>query len=108
MTAIQPPSPKSPTFYGSGSASPPKLADEHEVISSLESVKVDNKTAKAKLKRKWSYETRRHFQPTWATLHPWAEAAIVNSNGNITQVRCIICSLVEKKEFLYVPKIDGP
>lgn len=39
--------------------------------------------------------------------HPRAEPAIANSNGDITQVHCIVCSTIEGCEKLYVLEIDG-
>ncbi|KAG0611275.1 hypothetical protein M758_7G128500 [Ceratodon purpureus] len=57
-------------------------------------------------KRKKNYDLRRHFQDSWAAKLPWAEA-VVGCDGSITQVRCKICSNVEAREKLMVPKIDS-
>jgi hypothetical protein len=57
-------------------------------------------------KRKKSYELNRHFQDSWAAKLPWAEA-VVGADGRITQVRCKICSDIEGREKLLVPKIDS-
>lgn len=114
VSANPPVSPANRTYHGSSSGSPSNSISKHKVISSsMESMKdvttEKGKEAKAEvqLKRKCSYETRRHFQPRWAMLYPWAEAATVDCDGNVTQVHCTICSKIEGHEFLYVPKIDG-
>jgi hypothetical protein len=57
-------------------------------------------------KRKKGYELNRHFQDSWAAKFPWAEA-VVDVDGRITQVRCKVCSDVERREKLLVPKIDS-
>jgi hypothetical protein len=57
-------------------------------------------------KRKKGYELNRHFQDSWAAKLPWAEA-VVGVDGRIMQVRCKVCSDVERREKLLVPKIDS-
>jgi hypothetical protein len=37
---------------------------------------------------------------------PWAEA-VIGASGQVTQVRCKICSEVEHREKLLVPKINN-
>jgi hypothetical protein len=48
----------------------------------------------------------RHFQDSWAAKLPWAEA-VMGADGRITQVWCKICSDIEGREKLFVPKIDS-
>lgn len=43
----------------------------------------------------------------WAALYPWAEPTTVDADGQVTQVHCTICSKIEGREMLYVPKIDN-
>lgn len=57
-------------------------------------------------KRRKNYDQNRHFQDSWAAKLPWAEA-VVGESGLITQVRCKICSDVEGREKLLVPKLDS-
>ena len=57
-------------------------------------------------KRRKNYDSNRHFQDSWAAKLPWAEA-VVGVDGSITQVRCKVCSDVEGREKLLVPKIDS-
>jgi hypothetical protein len=66
---------------------------------------IANAVHEASRKRK-TYELNRHFQDSWATKCPWAEP-VVGINGRITQVRCKICTDVEGREKLLVPKIDS-
>jgi hypothetical protein len=53
-----------------------------------------------------SYEGNRHFQDSWAAKLPWVES-VLGANGFVAQVKCRICSDVEGREKLLVPKIDG-
>jgi hypothetical protein len=53
-----------------------------------------------------AYELNRHFQESWAAKCPWAEV-VVGVDRHITQVRCKICTDVEGREKLLVPKIDS-
>jgi hypothetical protein len=57
-------------------------------------------------KRKKSYELNRHFQDSWAVKLQWAKA-VMGADGRIIQVRCKICSDIEGREKLLVPKIDS-
>jgi hypothetical protein len=57
-------------------------------------------------KRRREYDLNRHFQDHWAAKMPWAEA-IIGASGQVTQVHCKICSEVEQREKLLVPKIDS-
>jgi hypothetical protein len=57
-------------------------------------------------KRKKGYELNRHFQDSWAAKLPWAEA-VMGIDGKVSQVRCKVCSFVERREKLLVPKIDS-
>jgi hypothetical protein len=57
-------------------------------------------------KRKKSYELNRHFQDSWAAKLPWAKA-VMGTDGRISQVQCKVCSFVERREKLLVPKIDS-
>ena len=57
-------------------------------------------------KRRRSYEGNQHFQDSWAAKLPWAES-VLGANGSVAQVKCQICSDVEGREKLLVPKIDG-
>jgi hypothetical protein len=59
----------------------------------------------ASRKRK-TYELNWHFQELWAAKGPWAKA-VVGVDGCITHVRCKICTNVEGREKLLVPKIDS-
>lgn len=56
--------------------------------------------------RKRSYEMRRQFQDNWGFRFPWVEA-VHDDKGHITQVKCSICSVVEGRDKLLIPKIDG-
>jgi hypothetical protein len=66
---------------------------------------IANTVHEASRKRK-TYELNRHFQDSWAAKCPWAEP-VVGVDGRITQVRCKICTDVEGREKLLVPKIDS-
>ena len=56
--------------------------------------------------RRRSYELNRHFQDSWAARLPWAES-VVSADGTVRQVRCKICSEVEGREKLLVPKVNS-
>jgi hypothetical protein len=66
---------------------------------------IANIVHKASRKRK-TYELNRHFQDSWAAKCPWAEP-VIGVDGRITQVCCRICTDVEGREKLLVPKIDS-
>jgi hypothetical protein len=57
-------------------------------------------------KRKKSYELNRHFQDSWAAKLPWAEA-VMGADRRISQVRCKVCTFVERRDKLLVAKIDS-
>ncbi len=45
------------------------------------------------------------FQDIWTTKLPWAKVVMV-PNGKLSMVNCKVCSSVEKKHKLLVPKFD--
>ncbi len=57
-------------------------------------------------KKKPKWQVQRHFQDTWATKFPWAEV-VMGEDGRMHHVRCRICTHVEWREKLLVPKLDG-
>jgi len=52
------------------------------------------------------YEANRQWQDSWAARLPWAES-VLGEDGRIRQVRCKICSDVEGRDKLLVPKLDS-
>lgn len=46
------------------------------------------------------------FQDSWAAKLPWAEA-VMGAEGRVSQVQSKVCSFVERREKLLVPKIDS-
>jgi len=44
--------------------------------------------------------------PIWAIKLPWVET-IIGPKEKMTQVKCKICSEVEKRKKMLVPKFDG-
>jgi hypothetical protein len=56
--------------------------------------------------RRRAYEQNRHWQDSWATRLPWAES-VMGVDGDVTQVRCRICTEVEGRKKLLVLKIDS-
>lgn len=56
--------------------------------------------------RRLSYESNRQWQDTWAARLPWAES-VLGADGKVRQVRCKVCSDVEGREKLLVPKLDS-
>ena len=59
-----------------------------------------------KIRKRRSYEANRHFQDSWAAKLPWAES-VIGADGKVSQVRCRICTAVEGREKLLIPKIDS-
>lgn len=56
--------------------------------------------------RRQGYEKNRQFQDAWAARFPWAES-VLGSDGRVAQVRCTVCSEVEGREKLLIPKLDS-
>lgn len=56
--------------------------------------------------RRRGYERNRVWQDSWAARLPWAES-VVSENGDVRQVRCKICTEVDGRDKLLVPKIDS-
>ena len=50
-----------------------------------------------------SYEMTRHFYTIWSAVWTWSEGMLAN-DGLLHQVRCLVCSGVEKKDSLMMPK----
>lgn len=67
------PSTSPPTLRGFGFGSPSSKGKEHEVIEVSSDGASTAIADEASSKKKRSYEARRHFQPQWVALHPWAE-----------------------------------
>lgn len=42
----------------------------------------------------------------WVAKFPWGEL-IVGLDGKRQKVSCTICSIVEQREKLHIPKLDG-
>jgi hypothetical protein len=57
-------------------------------------------------KLKKAYDLNRNFKDTWVVKLPWA-VSILSSNGKVVQVECKVCSLIEGKDKLLVPKLDS-
>jgi hypothetical protein len=47
----------------------------------------------------------KHFQDGWAIKLPWAKC-VLGSNGKVPQVQCKVCTWIEGKDKLFVPKLD--
>ncbi len=58
-----------------------------------------------KKKRKVEWELNQTFQDTWAKKFPWAEL-VGGLDGKVKMVRCKVCSTIERREKLFVPKLD--
>jgi hypothetical protein len=61
---------------------------------------------KLERKKNKSYELNKHFQDSWAAKLPWAKI-VMGTDMRISQVRCEVCSFVERREKLLVSKIDS-
>ncbi len=57
-------------------------------------------------KKQKLYNSSRKFQDASTTHLPWVES-IVDENGLMQQVRCKICTSIERKEKLLGPKLDS-
>ncbi len=57
-------------------------------------------------KKKQDHEGTQHFQDRWVTQLPWVEL-IVNTKGNVFEVKCAIYLKVERKEKLLIFKLDN-
>lgn len=55
--------------------------------------------------RRRQYEASRRFQDTWPAKLPWAEM-VVKGDGQICQVKCLICSAIQRRIKLLLPKWD--
>jgi hypothetical protein len=66
---------------------------------------VASSSAKKKriLEMRSRYDTNRQFQDHWATRLPWVEPEL-DSDGVLVAVKCIVCSVVNGKPKLIVPK----
>jgi hypothetical protein len=47
----------------------------------------------------------KHFQDRWAIKLLWAKC-VLSSNGKVAQVQCQVCTWIEGKDKLFVPKLD--
>ena len=56
--------------------------------------------------RHLGYEQNQKWQNTWAARLPWAES-VFGEDDKIKQVRCKICSDVQGRNKLLVPKLDS-
>ncbi len=61
-------------------------------------------------KHRKSYYKYRVFQHTWATKFPWAQLILGPTSQNFVtpklQMKCIVCSTIEKKDNFFPPKLD--
>ena len=80
--------------------------------SDSDAVHVNDDAASSSAKRKRTSETRsrydanRHFQDHWAARLPWAEPEL-DSDGVLVAVKCTVCSVINGKPKLIVPKWDN-
>jgi hypothetical protein len=63
-------------------------------------------TVVTKNKQKAEWELNQTFQDTWATKFPWGEL-VVGLDGKVKMVQCKVCSTIEQREKILVPKLDG-
>lgn len=76
------------------------------VLSEDDDINVDVPTSLPNpVLRRRQYEASRRFQDTWAAKLPWAEMSRT-ADGTIELVKCLICSLIEKREKLLKAKWD--
>jgi hypothetical protein len=47
----------------------------------------------------------KHFQHRWAIKLFWAKC-VLGFNGKVAQVQCKVCTWIEGKDKLFVPKLD--
>ncbi len=47
----------------------------------------------------------KHFQDRWAIKLLWTKC-VLGSNGKVAQVQCKVCTWIEGKDKLFVPKLD--
>ena len=64
--------------------------------------------AKETAQKKWkshvrSYELTRRFQMIWSAIWTWAEPVLAG-DGLLHQVRCLVCSDMDKKDCIMMPK----
>jgi hypothetical protein len=57
-------------------------------------------------KRVKEWEINRIFQDVWAAKLPWAKV-ILGANGKMNSVMCRVCSQIEGRKKLLVPKFDN-
>lgn len=57
-------------------------------------------------KKKWNHEDVQHFQDKWVPCLPYAKS-IINYKSNVHKVHYVICSKVEGKEKLFIPKLNN-
>jgi hypothetical protein len=70
------------------------------------SLDFDHIVPNTKKATKAEWELKRMFQDIWTKKLPWAEA-VMGFNGKLSMVKCKVCSFVEKKDKLFIPKFDG-
>ena len=63
---------------------------------------------KQRAQKKWkslvcSYELTRRFQTIWSAIWTWAEPVLAG-DGLLYQVRCLVCSGMDKKDCIMMPK----
>jgi hypothetical protein len=56
-------------------------------------------------RKRREYERSRVYQDIWAAKLPWVES-VVGDDGKVHQVRCLVCTKIEGRNKLFVPKLD--
>jgi hypothetical protein len=57
-------------------------------------------------RRRRDYEQFRVFQDIWAAKLLWVESVLGN-DGRMHQVRCLVCTKIERRDKLFTPKLDS-
>lgn len=62
-------------------------------------------TTKNKNKKQFEYDVQYKLQDIWATKYTWVEN-VVAKDGFICAMRCKVCTIIEHKDNIMIPKMD--
>jgi hypothetical protein len=88
-----------------GMSTPIPVPEEAPDVQIVDPVLATPLHAAARQRRR-AYDQNRHWQDSWAARLPWAES-VLGRDGRVMQVRCKVCSEVERRKNLLAPKIDS-
>ena len=94
-------------FYASAPQCPVKEVEVPPTAANQDGIEASSTAAmwEEVCRKRFEYEQSYVFQDIWVVKLPWAES-ILEADGKVYQVRCLVYMKIEGRDKLLAPKLD--